>query len=284
MTEEKRDKSKSALEVAAELAKLGTNPTEVAGAAKLAASSAMRIAGAVTKGSIDAATDFANKISSGEPLSEIVDGQVEQVRSVARAAIGAEEAGCVGRSRNLRDRGDDLIARSWSASNQPRFQHPAFDRILDEITPDEARILRFLALRGAQPTVDIRTNTPFGIGSQRLAAGVSFIADMAGCAWPDRGRHYLGNLNRLGLLSFSKEAVEDFRRYSVLEAHPETVAAMRRVRSTIAEYRSIHLSVFGEQFCGECFTLEGYDAGGWGKSRSRDLYWGKGPRLPKPLE
>jgi hypothetical protein len=33
--------------------------------------------------------------------------------------------------------------------------------------------------------IDIRTKTLFQIGSERLAAGISMIADMAGCRWPE---------------------------------------------------------------------------------------------------
>ena len=82
---------------------------------------------------------------------------------------------------------------------------------LCEDPPDEARILRFLAVAGPQPAIDIRTKTPFGVGSERLAGGINLIAEMAGCTWPKRDRHYLANLNRLGLVRFSEEPVTDRR-------------------------------------------------------------------------
>lgn len=181
---------------------------------------------------------------------------------------------------SLRRIGDEMLYQSWKAPDETSREHPAFRHILGEITPDEARVLRFLAVAGPQPSIDVRTNTLFGIGSQRLAAGVNFIADMAGCAYPARGNRYLGNLNRLGLIRFSSEPVDDFRRYALLDAHPDAVAATKRGVRTIAKYRSVYLSVFGTEFCAECFTLDDYDGGGWADRDRRDSYWGKGPRLP----
>ena len=61
----------------------------------------------------------------------------------------------------LRARGDRLLDRSADVTDRDDL-HPAYDRILDEIAPDEARILRLLATSGAQPSVDVRTARPFG--------------------------------------------------------------------------------------------------------------------------
>jgi len=65
------------------------------------------------------------------------------------------------------------------------------------------------------------------------------------------------------MIFFSEEQVEDPRRYSFVEAQPVAAAAMARARKTITVYRSIQISQFGLQFCDVCFTLDGYDAGGW---------------------
>lgn len=222
-------------------------------AARIAAASVARVTDAAVRSATDVAGSLASHAVTGTPHSQTA---------------------------SLRERGDSLLYRSSHGQATARKEHPAFEHVLDDIAPDEARILRFLAVAGPQPSIDIRTSTPLRIGSQRLAAGITFIADMAGCASPDRSREYLGNLARLGLIRFSEEPVVDFRRYSLLDAHPEAVTAMHRAKRTIAVYRSIYLSVFGEQFCAECFTTDGYNAGGWAERDPGDHYWGKGPRLP----
>ncbi|NMN96621.1 Abi-alpha family protein [Antrihabitans stalactiti] len=269
-------------------AEAGTNPTDAAGLAKLAGKSFMRTLGAITKGSIDTANEIAHDISTGEPITEIVDQRVEQVRSAAWSALGMEERvggialGKGATARDLRAQGDALIDISWNVAAQPREQHPAFKQILDSLVPDEARILRFLAVAGPQPAIDIRTKTFLMKGSERIAGGISYIADMAGCAWPDRDQHYLANLNRLGLVRFSEEPVDDYRRYSLLSAHAKAMEAQEKAKKTMDVYRSIYLSLFGKQFTEACFTLEGYDAGGWADSSYNDNIIGKGRRVYAP--
>ena len=125
--------------------------------------------------------------------------------------------------------------------------HPAFARILSEITPDEARILRYLYLEGPQPAIDVRTNRPLGIGSELVEGGLSMIAEHAGCRYLDRISQYLTNLSRLGLIEFSKEQVSNPQRYQVIEAQPKVVEALKRAgRMPKMVQRSIHLNSFGD--------------------------------------
>ena len=178
--------------------------------------------------------------------------------------------------KELRTRGMALINQSWNAAVQPKDEHPAFARILDEITHDEARVIRFLAAAGPQPVVDVRTKTPFGVGSERVAGGISMICEMSGCLYPDRDHHYFANLNRLGLLRFSEEPVADFRRYSLIECQPRCMEAMAKVKKAQTVYRSIYLSLFGYQFGELCFEMGDYDAGGWKDNDRGDKIIGKG--------
>ncbi|HEY5854306.1 MAG TPA: Abi-alpha family protein [Aldersonia sp.] len=183
-------------------------------------------------------------------------------------SIGAAPA----RASDLRQQGIELSERSDIDE-----QHPAFARMLDELTPDEARIVRFLSVAGPQPSIDVRTKTLFQAGSQSLASGVNLIARMAGCRRPERDRLYLANLDRLGLVRFSAEPVADYRRYALLEVQPRALEAMSGAVRTISIYRSICLSVLGEEFCACCFDTDGYHGGGWDTDPRRDKIIGKGP-------
>ncbi|CAM2996537.1 Abi-alpha family protein [Skermania piniformis] len=269
----------------------GAVATDPVGLARLAGASLWRAMGAITRGGFDTAGDIAREVRAGEPITDIVDHRVEQVRSAAVSALGladseSAESAAAGGSRTLitaselKHEGDAMLYSGWNPEVQPRDLHPSFATILHALTPDEARIIRFLSVAGSQPSIDIRTKTPFGVGSVRLAGGISMIAQMAGCTWPDRDHHYMANLNRLGLVRFSEEPVEDFRRYSLIEAQPVSQAAFKQVGGkAISVYRSIYLSLFGEQFAETCFTLTGYNAGGWDTDDRGDVYLGKGPRL-----
>lgn len=155
----------------------------------------------------------------------------------------------------LRARGARLLRASASLAGDDPV-HPAFARILTELAPDEARILRLLASSGARAAVDIRAGNVIGIGSQLVAGGFSMIGAEAGCRHRDRVQAYLNNLQRLGLIWFSQEPIEDPVAYQVLEAQPEVMEAMRRASRARTVQRSIHLTPFGEDFCAVCLPID----------------------------
>jgi hypothetical protein len=159
-------------------------------------------------------------------------------------------------ARTLREEGEQLLHRSRDVRYEVEA-HPAYERILSELAPDEGRILRLLLLDGPQPAVDIRTGGPVGlVRSHLVAPGLSMIGARAGCRYVDRVPSYLNNLFRLGLVWFSRETLRDPLRYQVLEAQPEVLKAIHSVRHAKVVRRSIHLTPFGEDFCRVCLTSE----------------------------
>jgi hypothetical protein len=156
--------------------------------------------------------------------------------------------------RSLRDRGAELLERSADVEYEEEF-HPAYERILSQLAPDEARILRLLARRGPQAAVDVRAGKLLGIGSEMVAPGLNMIGQEAGCRYLDRVPAYLNNLYRLGLIWFSREPLEDPLDYQVLEAQPDVIEAKRRSSHAKTVRRSISLTPFGEDFCRICLPL-----------------------------
>jgi hypothetical protein len=155
----------------------------------------------------------------------------------------------------LRRRGEELLRRSADVSHSEDL-HPAYARILDNLSPDEGRILRHLATAGPQPAIDIRRGLPFV--TELVAPGINMIGAEAGCRHPDRVPAYLNNLYRLGLVWFSRETLRDANRYQVLEAQPEAVEAVKAAgRSARTVRRSIHLTPFGADFCEVCLPSAG---------------------------
>lgn len=154
---------------------------------------------------------------------------------------------------DLRERGAMLLERSRDVwSDEP--VHPAFSRILDDLAPDEARILVWLARVGPAPTVDVRTGGPIGtVSSSLIAGGLSMIGSRSGCRYPAEVPAYLNNLFRLGLIWFSREQVHDPDEYQVVEAQPDVLEAMHSVRFAKVVRRSVHLTPFGEDFCRAAF-------------------------------
>jgi hypothetical protein len=156
----------------------------------------------------------------------------------------------------LRARGAELLRQAADVKHDDDC-HPAYERILEQMAPDEARMLRHMAREGPQAAVDVRTGGPIGmLNSQLIAPGLTMIAREAGARRPERGHQYLNNLQRLGLIWFSRETLEDQGAYQVLEAQPEVADAMNEVSRARTVRRSIHLTPFGEDFCKAALPLD----------------------------
>jgi Abortive infection alpha len=208
-------------------------------------------------------TDIEDRLRSAAPSSETarkvaetvpgasaalrVVESVQRAPSPARGLAGDDRRN--GSEPSLQIRGEELLHRSRDVRYE-EDAHPAYERLLDSLAPDEARILRLMLLDGPQPAVDVRTGGPLGLISSRLLApGLSMIGPRAGLRYVERVPAYLNNLNRLGLIWFSRETLRDPLRYQVLEAQPDVLEAVHSVRQAKIIRRSIHLTPFGEGFC-----------------------------------
>jgi hypothetical protein len=241
------------------------------GLARIAAAIGRRAAADAAGAYVNGASRMVRAASRGESAAQILEEGRDELRSylrdwlgvgdgAARQALPTSMDGSGGEEDRdasvtaLRRRGEELLRRSADIGEDTE-SHPAYMRILDALAPDEARILRFLAAGGPQPSVDIRAGVPFA--SQLVAQGCTMIAEEAGCRHRARLHAYLDNLHRLGLVWFSREPLRDVGRYQVLEAQPEVTDALERVgRTGRTVRRSIVLTPFGEDFCAVCLPLE----------------------------
>ncbi len=239
------------------------------GLVRLAAAAWWRSAGWTVETSIRAGDRVVRAAVTGEPLPMLLADVGANVRDYVREVLGifddddrrngeddrerdahAPRPGVV----SLRKRGAELLRQSADVRFDEEV-HPAFPRILEELAPDEGRILRLLALEGAQPAVDVRGGKPLVPGSQMVAPGLTMIGPAAGCRYLERVPAYLNNLYRLGLIWFLREPLEDPVRYQVLEAQPDVLAAMRGTGRARTVRRSIDLTPFGADFCETCLPL-----------------------------
>src|SRR5215203_2471696 len=88
-------------------------------------------------------------LRAGEQLGGAVSSTTSRSSSANGRVVGGEVTAV--RVASLRDRGQELLERSrdvWATDDR----HPAFDRILDDVAPDEARILVMLLKNGPQPS------------------------------------------------------------------------------------------------------------------------------------
>jgi hypothetical protein len=232
------------------------------GVARVAALAWWHVAGWTASAAVAGTTYVAKRAAEGQSTTAILQDAAGDLRSLARRALGVDgDARVVDAMRpvsseDVRRTGAELVRRS-SEVHVVEEIHPAFARILTEITPDEARILRLLAREGPQPSVDVRTRRTLGARGQLAASGLTMLAEQAGCSDPGRGRLYLANLARLGLIEFPADRLADPGRYQVVEAQPAITAALRAAgRGAKTVHRSVALNEFGEQFCRSCLPVD----------------------------
>ncbi len=156
---------------------------------------------------------------------------------------------------SLRVRGAQLLRQSADVRADDRT-HPAYARIIAELAPDEGRILRLLATDGPQPVVDVRALNLIGVGSQLVATELSMVGPESGVRHVDRMPEYVINLQRLGLIEFSDEAISDPIRYQVVEAQPHVLEAIKEASRAKTLHRSLRLTPFGQRFCDVVLPLD----------------------------
>ena len=210
------------------------------------------------------AREYARRVLGIVDPDQTLRNAATEIRGRRSAAENGSNGG--GPVRTLRDRGAELLRQSADV-NFEEEAHPAYARILDDLAPDEARILRLLVLEGSQPAVDVRSGwIPMNSASEMVASGISMVGEEAGCRCLEDVPAYLNNLFRLGLVWFSREPIADPLRYQVLEAQPPVIKAMEEAGRGRTVRRSIELTPFGRDFCELCLPLETAEFAALGRS------------------
>ncbi|MFE3444366.1 Abi-alpha family protein [Nocardia sp. NPDC059180] len=211
---------------------------------------------------LDVTGTVVRRSAAGVPPAEIRAEAEAEVRRALRRALGlseTENAGRSGGAPTLREQGAALLRLSAS-THAGDDGHPAFANILVEITPDEARILRYLRMDGPQPSIEVHGGRLGRLGAERLGlrqeSGLTLLGEHAGLRFPNRIQHYLTNLRRLGLIELAKEPVGNPNRYQLLEAQSPVRDLLKRSGfGTKVSYRSITLTGFGEEFVQTCLPV-----------------------------
>lgn len=244
----------------------GSNPPPVLldrdmapGLARLAVGAWWRTGVWTAEATYKASRRLAKAATSGESAVQLMEDAQREMGAAARKLLGihdedpdkaeAQRDAATYDDEALRNRWEDLLELSNDIEVEEMDGHPAFADILSQLHPDEARILRLLAAEGPQAAVDVRNWRPLGIGSHVVAPGLNMIGLHAGCLMPERVSVYLSNLFRLGLIWFSRDAIQDIGPYQVLEAQPQVTDALKSAGRGTTVRRSVRLTPFGEQFC-----------------------------------
>src|SRR3954453_11275507 len=151
--------------------------------ARLAAGAGIRTAQWSLATSVRVSTRMIRAAAAGESPAQLMNEASNEVRDYpghfldqpnGSDPLATEPAPPPPPDVRLRERGAELLARSADVNyNEPA--HPAFARILEDLSPDEARLLRLLCKAGPQPAVDVRDAKPLGIASGLVEGGLNML-------------------------------------------------------------------------------------------------------------
>jgi hypothetical protein len=143
----------------------------------------------------------------------------------------------------------DLLARALGQSTSAG-QDELFHRILDQIVPDEARIISALSDGTASPLVSVHALSRAGLLGEALIENASLVGRTANVALPSLTPTYVGHLIALGLLETGAEDDSLKDEYQILLADSDVLRAIRTgSRGPLparVEKRTVRLSSLGQ--------------------------------------
>ena len=161
----------------------------------------------------------------------------------------------------LRDMYANLLANSMNRVVKNGV-HPGFVEIIKQLCPDEAKILKYVAIEKTIPTITLRYENERGEGIN-VVKNFSDIGDLCGCERPYDINKYFNNQIRLGLVETSPalSSLTNKELYTPLKKHPFIItyyddAAKRKDEYNKAKFKEGYLSItdYGKAFCGICLS------------------------------
>lgn len=201
--------------------------------------------------------------AAAKPMASYVPAQVkdvvQQVSEIAPVKAVTDFTGMTVSDvrRNLRQQGMDLLRRS-TALDDPD-EHPAMAMILKEMSPDEARIIRFLGETGPHAVIDVIAHNPMTRKKREMVHNYSLLGRESGCIRPWNAPIYLDNLSRLGVVAIRQYRLRSQRNYDLLACQPE-VQDIKKPEGRLVRLKLIHkgaeLSDFGKELFRHCLETE----------------------------
>lgn len=154
----------------------------------------------------------------------------------------------------------NLLASSMDRATASRA-HPAFVDMIKNMSPDEARLMRYLGERTAIPIVNIQAVDKENGSYLTLSRYVTTVARPAGCEHIALMASYFDNLERLGLIDIDLShhiAAPDA--YKELEELPEIKALVAGIETANPKTRGelhkicVTLTDLGRMFIDTCVT------------------------------
>jgi hypothetical protein len=157
---------------------------------------------------------------------------------------------------SLRTRMAGLLARALQ-DTPGTARAELFHRLIDHLTPDEARILGALADGQAVPVVHVFAWSRAGLAGNATLKNASLIGKLANVNLPHLTPLYVNRLRALGLVEIGPEIPHLKDDYQVLMADAGVMRAVKKASRTPltarTERHSLRLSQLGHELWTACF-------------------------------
>lgn len=175
-----------------------------------------------------------------------------------KIAVPALQNASITEDRDIRKLYANLLANSMNKVVRNGI-HPGFVEIINQLCPDEAKILVQFYKEKVVPTITLRSQNERGEGVD-IVKDFSNISERAQCEYPLKVKMYFDNLIRLGLIETSMlSSLTDKTLYDPLKNHPYVVSKKYKIEKSVGEYNKpdftesfLRLTDFGYEFCEKC--------------------------------
>jgi hypothetical protein len=135
--------------------------------------------------------------------------------------------------------------------------HPSFVEIIKQLSPDEAKILKYIYQKGSSiPTISLRYENDNGVGIT-FVSDFSDIGELCDCEYPFPITAYFDNLARHSLIKFSEpmSSLADKTLYKTLKTHKKIRPLLKLSKYLKLQYSKVRIlegyietTEFGKQF------------------------------------
>ena len=192
-----------------------------------------------------------------EKLKNISPDQIEAPEAYIAVPALQNISYCMDNA-ELRDMYANLLANSMNKVVKNGV-HPGFVEIIKQLSPDEAKVLRFISLNTIIPTITLRCVNEEQEGYD-VVKNFSNVGELAKCEYPFEIGKYFDNLIRLGLLKnatlaslTNKTLYEPLKKHQHLESQIKTIEHQAPPFNK-PEFKESYISMtdFGTSFCEIC--------------------------------
>lgn len=192
-----------------------------------------------------------------EKLKNISPDQIEAPEAYIAVPALQNISYCMDNA-ELRDMYATLLANSMNKVVKNGV-HPGFVEIIKQLSPDEAKILRFFSSCAIVPTITLRCVNEEREGYD-IVRNFSNVGELTKCEYPFETGKYFDNLVRLGLLKnatlaslTNKALYEPLKNHQYIESQIKTIEHQTPpFNKPKFEESYISITDFGKSFCEIC--------------------------------